>query len=173
MNAVTWPDELSEEVDAFITTAGGLEAALQDEDLEAAAEAAAQAHQRQHDLAHAIFAHFAPHDASDGHDAPEVNVEAAELPEDAQHFTLEIGENGGAVGGASTYQVRRGEVVALTLRSAVPGGLHLHGYDEEWELEEEPVTTSFPAEATGRFPLEFHPAGSEQGVVVGYLEVRP
>lgn len=171
-NAVTWPDELHDEVDAFTTTAEVLEAALQEQNSEAAAEAAALAHERQHELARAIFAHLAPHD-SDMHDSPEEDAEAAEIPEDAQRFELTIGENGRAVGGAETYRVRRGEPVALTLTSAVPGGLHLHGYDQDWELAGQEVVVAFPAESTGRFPLEFHPAAGGDGVVVGYLEVRP
>lgn len=172
VNAVIWPDELHNEVDAFTNAAKELESALQEQNIEAAAEAAAQAHERQHNLAHTIFAYLAPHD-SDTHDSPGQDAEAAAIPEGAQRFVLQIGENGGAIGGASTYQVHQGDTVALAVTSAVPGGLHLHGYDQEWELESEEITITLSAEATGRFPLEFHPAGAERGVVVGYLEVRP
>lgn len=173
INAFAWPEELREEATAFIGTARELEAALQEEEIEVAADAAAQAHERQHDLAQAIFAYLSPDDASGAPATPEEDAGASEIPEGALHFVLDIGENGGAVGGADTYRVRRGDIVALTLSSATPGGLHLHGFDHEWELEGEQITTSFPAEVTGRFPLEFHPTGTERGVVVGYLEVRP
>ena len=177
VNAVAWPDELREGVAAFTDAAVGLEAALQEEDLDAAAEAASEAHERQHDLSLAIFAHLAPHDASgahgnaDGGDGPDEEAQT-EVPEDAERFVLEIGENGGAVGGAATYRVRRGDTVAFTLRSATPGGLDLHGYGLDWDLGGDDVTAVFSADATGRFPLEFHPTGAD-GVVVGYLEVLP
>jgi signal transduction histidine kinase len=39
VNAVTWPDELHDEVDVFTTTAKDLEAALQEQNIEAAAGA--------------------------------------------------------------------------------------------------------------------------------------
>lgn len=167
--AVAWPSELQEEVGGFIEAATELEAALGSENVEAAAAAAAETHEQQHTLFQAVFAYLAS-----GEGTPEVSNEAAQVPADATKFALEIGENGGAVGGASTYKLRRGDVIALSIRSATPGSLHLHGYDRDWELRaEEEVVASFPAGATGRFPLEFHPTDGSPGVVVGYLEVHP
>lgn len=171
VEALPWPDALRGELSAFVAAGRELEAALQAEDVEAAAEAAAVAHGTQHALSHAIFARLSPAGAAPGgHGA----AGAQTVPEDARHFVLELRENGGAVGGAATYRVGRGDVVAFTLRSAAAGGLHLHGLDQEWELRAgEELVATFPAEAVGRFPLEFHPGGGGRGVVVGYLEVRP
>jgi hypothetical protein len=164
VGAVRWPADLEPIATEFLEAAGALAGALEAEDVRAAADAAAVVHDKQHELSHNIVAF-----AGGGHGNGRV-----EVPEGATRVLLELNERGGAAGGAATTSVRRGETVALTVRSAAAGELHLHGYDLEWRLEGgEEATTVFEASATGRFPLEFHPEGDDRGVAVGYLEVRP
>jgi hypothetical protein len=163
--ALRWPEGLDAVAEEFLASAAELASALQAEDVEAAAAAAAVVHDKQHELSHNIVAIV-----GDGNGGGA----ETEIPEGAVRVLLELNERGGAAGGAATTAVRRGDTVALTVRSAAAGDLHLHGYDLEWHLAPGDESTSvFEANATGRFPLEFHPEGGDRGVAVGYLEVRP
>jgi hypothetical protein len=158
----------------------------------AAAAAAEAAHAREHDLTHAIFEHLAAggmstgalgghadHAAADetepdGSEAEESEDAGEGAPEDGEAFLLAIAENGAPIGGVLTHRVRRGDRIAWTIRSQGAGELHLHGYDLDWELQSSAeLNVSFEAESAGRFPVEFHPAGTDRGVVVAYLEVHP
>lgn len=172
--AVEWPEELQGEATDFIEAAAKLETALADENVESAAEEASEVHDNQHVLSHAVFAYLAGEGDHHGGHAESTEATSSEIPQDAMSFDLQISEQGGVVGGASTFKVKRGDTVAFNLESAASGSLHLHGHDLEWDLTGgEEVVVSFTADSTGRFPLEVHPSGEEQGVVVGYLEVHP
>jgi hypothetical protein len=165
VSALHWPEGLDAIADEFLAAAAELASALEAGDIDAAAGAAAVVHDKQHQLSHNIVG-FVGDGAGGG--------EETEIPEGAVRVLLELNERGGATGGAATTTVRRGDTVALTVRSAAAGELHLHGYDLEWHLAAgEESTGLFEASAAGRFPLEFHPEGGDRGVAVGYLEVRP
>lgn len=160
--AVEWPEELQDEATDFVEAAARLETALVDENVESAAEEASEVHDTQHVLSHAVFAYLAGEGDDHGDHAGNREVSSTDIPEDAISFDLQISEQGGAVGGASTFRVKRGDTVAFKLQSATSGSLHLHGHDLEWELGEgDEVVVSFTADSTGRFPLEVHPSGEE------------
>ena len=56
-------------------------------------------------------------------------------------------------------KVRQDDIVTLRIKADEDGTLHLHGYDIESAFgEDETGTMSFTANATGRFPMAFHPA---------------
>lgn len=79
---------------------------------------------------------------------------------------------------APVFVVRRGDVVVIAVESAIPGEVHLHGYNREARLEAGgTVAWRFTAHATGRYPIEFHgpgeAAGPRHGRARAYLEVRP
>lgn len=167
-NAVAWPEELRPEADAFLEAAKDLATALEAEDAEDAGQAASRTHDAQHLLSSEIFAYLAGTETESTDEATEG------VPQGAVLLELQLNEQGGAVGGATTFRVRRGDAVALAVTSETSGNLHLHGYDEEMELRAgERSVVSFTANATGRYPVEVHPVGADDGVVVGYLEVRP
>jgi FtsP/CotA-like multicopper oxidase with cupredoxin domain len=77
-------------------------------------------------------------------------------------------------------RVNKGDTVRLRLTSDAPGEIHLHGYRLEAKLVPGvPGELVFKAYATGRYRLEWHPAG-EPGKSGGHhgpppatLEVRP
>ena len=79
---------------------------------------------------------------------------------------------------APVFAVRRGDIVAITVESALSGDVHLHGYNREARLAAGgTVSWRFTAHATGRYPIEFHgpgeAAGHRHGRARAYLEVRP
>lgn len=171
-SAVDWPEELSQEVAGFLEAAKALATALEAEDAEAAAaEAASQAHDTQQLLATEIFTYLSSKEQESTESASRT---APEVPEGAVMLELRLNEQGEAVGGAATFRVGRGDEVALAVSSATSGTLDVHGYDRELELRaSEQSVLVFTADATGRYPLEVHPTGADEGVVVSYLEVRP
>ena len=82
-------------------------------------------------------------------------------------FDLEISETGMR---PEEVSVREGDRVAMSIRSDSRIGLHVHGYDIEWEVGPgEPTGMSFEADLTGRFPMEDH----ETERVLGVLVVEP
>lgn len=185
VSSLRWPDGVQDAKEAFVSAARELEAALQAQDATAAAAAAEDAHAREHDLTHAIFEHLtggvptgaadghAEHDSADGAES-EGAEEAGEGAEDGESFLLAIAENGAPIGGVLTHRVQRGDAIVWTIRTQRAGELHLHGYDLDWELQAgEEMNVSFEGESAGRFPVEFHPEGTDRGVVVAYLEVHP
>ena len=173
-NALAWPEELQDEAANFVEAAEQLATALESEAVEDAAQVASQVHDEQHLLSQAIFARLAGEEGEHSSHAESTQTNSTEIPEDAVGFDLQLSEQGGAIGGASTFRVKKGDVVALRVESATAGSLHLHGYNSDWELSAgAAVIASFTADSTGRFPLEVHPSGNEEGVVVGYLEVHP
>ena len=77
-------------------------------------------------------------------------------------------------------KVTKGDQVRITVTSNAAGVLHLHGYRLEAKLAPgRPADLSFRAHATGRYPLEWHGAGSaaqggaHHGPPMAALEVHP
>ena len=79
-------------------------------------------------------------------------------------------------------KVAKGDSVVLRIGSDMPGAVHLHAYRLVATIEPGQVTElRFKAHATGRFRLEWHPAGAPAGDPAGahhappvaVLEVRP
>lgn len=76
-------------------------------------------------------------------------------------------------------RVEKGDTVRLRLAGDAAGDLHLHGY--RLEMRVVPGKTSeftFKAHATGRYRIEWHPAGGDKqgnhhGPPLATLEVRP
>lgn len=193
VEAVSWPEGLREPVQAFLADARDLEAALRADDVDAAADAAARAHDAQHVLSHAISSALASngghaaeddgdgaaHEHGGGAEGAHEHEEGAAsgapaVPEDAVRISIEIGAEGGAVGGAQTHRVQQGDTVAFTFHSEASGELHLHGLGGDWALSAgEDVVGTVEASAPGRFPMELHPEGEARGVTIAYLEVHP
>jgi hypothetical protein len=197
VGATQWPPELAAEASAFTSAAERLEESLAAQDVATASLAAADTHDTQHTLTHAIFGYLAvagdvaAEPASDDYEpgidqaavqepsgaTPETTPPETTVPETTAPdttFELQVGDDGGAKGGPATHVARRGDSVRLTIDSAASGSVHLHGYGLESDLAGGSETRlDFETEATGRFPLEFHPTGGAPGVVIGYLEVRP
>ncbi len=91
-------------------------------------------------------------------------------------FNISIRENGSPEGGIrTTHKVKKDDTVEFILTTAIAGELHLHAWSLDWHITPGTETTAtFPAETTGRYPLEFHIDGSkESGVPAGYIEVHP
>ena len=77
-------------------------------------------------------------------------------------------------------RVVKGDTVRLRVMSDAPGEIHLHGYRLETKLVPGvPGEIVFKAHATGRYRLEWHPAGGtgksggHHGPPPATLEVRP
>lgn len=74
--------------------------------------------------------------------------------------------------------VKKGDRVTLTFHSPEAGVFHIHGYELGVPVEAGGKgEVTFTADATGRFPIHFHPKeeggeGHQEGAA-GYLEVRP
>ena len=101
---------------------------------------------------------------------------AAEPP--GKQFDLSIA--GGAVPTAQrVLRVVKGDAVRLRVTSDVPGELHLHAYRLEAKVgPASPAELTFNAFATGRFRLEWHPAGapaagSHHAPPLAFLDVHP
>ena len=70
-----------------------------------------------------------------------------------------------------TIQVKHNDAVTLKIDSDMPGAIHLHGYDIEQEVVPGEVADfAFTADATGRFRIAFHKAGSGDGPGHGHGE---
>ena len=76
-------------------------------------------------------------------------------------------------------RVSKGDALRLRISSDTAGEVHLHGYRLQASLAAgEPSELAFTAYATGRYRLEWHPAGQAQsgshhGPPLATLEVRP
>jgi hypothetical protein len=63
-----------------------------------------------------------------------------------------------------------GERVRFRVRSDVEEEIHVHGYDETFDIPaDRTVTISFPAELTGIYEIEFHGSGEQ----IASLKVEP
>ena len=102
---------------------------------------------------------------------------AADSPDKTFDLTIAQGE---LAAEQRVLRVTKGDTVRLRLTSDAPGEIHLHGYRLETKLKPGvPGELVFKAYATGRYRLEWHPAG-ERGKPGGHhgpppatLEVRP
>lgn len=91
-------------------------------------------------------------------------------------FTLVVGS--AAPAEPAILAARKGDTVAITLRSEIAAEIHLHGYDLEARLAPGALATwRFTARATGRYPINVHRPGAasarRHAPPVAYLEVRP
>jgi hypothetical protein len=81
--------------------------------------------------------------------------------------------------GDRLLRVNKGDALRLRISSDTPGEVHLHGYRLQANLAAGmPSELAFTAYATGRYRLEWHPAGhtqsgSHHGPPLAVLEVRP
>lgn len=99
------------------------------------------------------------------------------------------------VGGGTTFVADQGDQITFTITADEQGELHLHGYDLRRDIgPDAPTTFTFTADVTGRFAMELHIDGAEDGhdtaaadhghadhghedtgasISLGALEVRP
>ena len=77
-------------------------------------------------------------------------------------------------------RVEKNDAVRLTVISDRPGEIHLHGYRLQAQFTTgKPAELAFKAYATGRYPLEWHGAGTaattdaHRGPPLATLEVHP
>jgi FtsP/CotA-like multicopper oxidase with cupredoxin domain len=94
-------------------------------------------------------------------------------------FTLEV-RGRKVVSPAGPIRVKQGDTVTLQWITDEPVAIHLHGYEIEQVVKSEaPLTFSFKAHATGRFPITAHGFGAQAhggghgDTVLVYLEVLP
>jgi FtsP/CotA-like multicopper oxidase with cupredoxin domain len=100
-------------------------------------------------------------------------------------FDLAIAD-GALAGDESTFVAHQGDTVTLDLTSDVHGEVHLHGYEIKIDIGPgEPASTTFEADATGRFAIEMHVTGvpgddhghdhdeGGEDVTLGALEIQP
>jgi len=102
---------------------------------------------------------------------------SAEIP--VKDFDLAIGR-GAAAASAHVLRVDKDDTVRLRVTSEVAGDIHLHAYRLEAKVAPgAPAELNFKARATGRFRIEWHPAGAtgkksdHHGPPFAILEVRP
>jgi hypothetical protein len=103
------------------------------------------------------------------------------LAADAPEKSFELAIMRGAVAASQrVLQVEKGDAVRLRVTSDAPGELHLHGYRLTATLTPGvPAELAFKAYATGRYPFEWHDAGTtakpgaHHGPPLAALEVRP
>ena len=79
---------------------------------------------------------------------------------------------GEPVGGVRVLSVEAGDAVRFRVSSDLPGEVHVHGYDDEKEIEAG-ASVGFDFEATleGGFEIELHHGGGE--TQIGELRVQP
>lgn len=106
-----------------------------------------------------------------------VTGRAAELPE--KFFELAV-TRGAAPAKPRLLRVEKDDLVRLQVASEIAGEVHLHGYRLEVKLAAGvPQELAFKARATGRYRIEWHPAGAapakddHHGLPLAILEVRP
>lgn len=69
--------------------------------------------------------------------------------------------------------VCREQLVTLDIDVRQDGVLDLHGYELAQEIEAgKPAQFAFPADRSGQFPIELHPAGGGEAIDVGILTVH-
>ena len=101
---------------------------------------------------------------------------AAAAPEKAFDLTI---VRGSLAAGDRLLRVNKGDALRLRISSDTAGEVHLHGYRLQANLVAGlPSELAFTAYATGRYRLEWHPAGQKQsgshhGPPLAVLEVRP
>jgi len=77
---------------------------------------------------------------------------------DPEEHTFDLRVEGGALTeGASLLEVKKDDMVTITVFADEHISFHLHGYDIEKEAAPgEPATLAFTADATGSFPFTIH-----------------
>ena len=81
---------------------------------------------------------------------------------EAVSFDLRIADRG-IVGAEPKMEVNQGDEITFNITSDEPASFHLHGYDEEVELDHlTPATITFTADIAGSFPITIH-VGTESG----------
>lgn len=106
---------------------------------------------------------------------------AAASAADSRDKTFDLTISRGALPAEQrVLRVNKGDTVRLHLTSDAPGEIHLHGYRLATKLTPGvPGEIVFKAYATGRYRLEWHPAGEtgksggHHGPSLATLEVRP
>lgn len=84
--------------------------------------------------------------------------------------TITVGKKGVA-GGPKKITVKRGTPVVLVIRSALPGDIHVHGYELGRTIKAGgTVRLAFTAKLAGRFEVELH---GRIPLTIAELEVRP
>lgn len=102
----------------------------------------------------------------DGSDVPASDPGGGHGGEVAR-FTIEVSD-GQVVGGPQAMPVASGDDVRIEVLTDEAGELHLHGIDEELELEAgAPGVLEFTAKDQGSFELELH----DSGLVLGNVQV--
>jgi hypothetical protein len=105
---------------------------------------------------------------------------AVAVAADAPQKTFDLAISRGAVPKEQRLlRVDKGDLVRIRLKADTPGEVHLHAYRLVTKVT--PGSTSelkFTARATGRFRIEWHPAGEaskgdHHGPPLARLEVRP
>lgn len=77
----------------------------------------------------------------------------------------------GVVGGSKRIAVTKGRRVAIVVRSALAGEIHIHGYELRRVVRAGGTARlAFTARLAGRFEIELH---SRVPLLLGVLEVRP
>lgn len=86
---------------------------------------------------------------------------------------LQPGEPTGLRVDNPVFKTVQGQTVTLTVHSARPGAIHIHGYEQNLPLVQDgEVTLSFQASTAGLFPIHLHTAeGTMEHVAL--LEVHP
>jgi FtsP/CotA-like multicopper oxidase with cupredoxin domain len=85
--------------------------------------------------------------------------------------SITVDKTGRANGGLKHITVKKGGTVDLTVTTAIPDEVHLHGYDLEKEARAgKPVRFNFKANMDGVFEVEVHKPTDNQ---IAELEVKP
>jgi hypothetical protein len=112
-------------------------------------------------------------DAHAGHTAtpaPVTTPTAKPTPKpQVKTFTIVV-EQAQPKGGIKTYTVKKGDRVAIVVRTDLGEAVHLHGYDIEKPVKAgRPTRIVFSATTPGRFVIELH----NMDTVLGNLQVEP
>ncbi|MGE5525005.1 MAG: hypothetical protein ACM3SS_14930 [Rhodospirillaceae bacterium] len=103
-------------------------------------------------------------------------ADACAAPEKTFHLSIVRGQ---VKASERVLRVEQGDRVHLTAASDAAGELHLHGYRLEAKLTPGTMADlAFKAYATGRYPLEWHPASDKarrfhHGPPLAVVEVHP
>ena len=99
-------------------------------------------------------------DAKDSKPAPKV-------VDPDEKFVIQV-RDGKVLGGAEAMKVASGDIVQIDILADADDEAHLHGFDEEVEVEAgTPASLQVTAEDPGSYDLEFH----DSGLVLGTLQV--
>jgi len=101
-------------------------------------------------------------------------VTQADLPEDCQAASVE--REATLTGNRldpEAIAVCKGQELTLTITADRAGEIHLHGYDNELEVQPgDTATVTFSTTLAGQFPIELHPPDEGPEVEIGILTVN-